>query len=326
MNKYKLFVNKYDRIAKITSFFVKNSGLFREQATNSRYIRSEKTSKRFSKPKKYGIITGGTKLAVNPRTNKRRLMENKKDAKKPLTFKNRKPGVIIISSILRPFMRIKLRNVPDVTPDEPAVFICNHGELYGPLSAAVGMPFDFRPWINSPVLSKTEAYDFVFENSMKNNRSLPDFLKVGIAEICRLLGTWALNSYNPIPVSKTSISALRETLDKSVEALTEGDNILIFPENPQAENDGKYNKNGLSAISGGFAHVAKNYFRKTGKILTFYPMFTDKHTHTITFGKAIEFNPDNPPAVEKERLVSLITSSMRELMGEPEEPLPENPT
>ncbi len=228
------------------------------------------------------------------------------------TFKNRKTGVIILSSVLRPFMRIKLRNVPSVSREKPAVFICNHGELYGPLSAAVGLPFDFRPWVNRPVLDKKQAYDFVFENSMKNN-SLPDFVKVGVSEICKVLGTWALNSFNPVPVDKSSISGLRETLDESIEALTNGDNLLIFPENPDSEENGRYNKDGLSALSGGFTHLGKVYYKKTGKILTFYPMFTDKRSRTITFGEGVDFNPENPSSLEKDRLISLISDSLERL-------------
>lgn len=237
-------------------------------------------------------------------------MNDTNEKEKNTMFKNRKFGVIFITSLIRPFMRIKLRNSSIVDEkDFPAVFICNHGELYGPLSAAVGLPFDFRPWINEPMLDKKKAYDFIFENTMEQN-SLPDFLKVGISEIGRILGTWALNSYNPIPVRKDSLSGLKETLELSVDALIEGSNILIFPENPDSENDGRYNTEGLSAFSSGFAHLAKSYYKKSGKAVTFYPMYTDKQTRTIYFGDSVKYDPENPPALEKKRLVTLIESSM----------------
>jgi len=229
-------------------------------------------------------------------------------------FKNRKFGVITITALLRPFLNIRLKEQQNVDEaDFPVIFVCNHGEIYGPLSAVVGMPYDFRPWINGPLLSKDTAYDFVYENTMVHNK-LPEATKIVACETVRHLGTWALNSYNPIPVSKSSLSELKNTLNMSVDALVQGDNLLIFPENPENEPDRRYNTEGISAFSSGFAHIAKCYYRKTGKALTFYPIYSDKHTRTLTFGNAVKYNPNAPATEEKQRLVNEISQSMNKMM------------
>ncbi|MEG2085574.1 MAG: hypothetical protein RR054_01600, partial [Clostridia bacterium] len=189
------------------------------------------------------------------------------------------------------------------------VFVCNHYELYGPMSAAVGLPYDFRPWIDNNVLDKEKTYNYVYKNSMQTKR-IPECFKKLWSSIAEKIGTWALNSFNPVPVKKDSLKELKETFEVSADALINGDNLLIFPENSHYEPDGKYNRNGVSTFYSGFARIGRDYYDKTGKSITFYPIYSDKKHHTLTFGNAVTFNPNNPSAIEKHRIVTELNNAL----------------
>ena len=61
---------------------------------------------------------------------------------------------------------------------------------------------------------------------------LPPKAKMRIARLLAGPVTWALNSFNPIPVEKNNLRNVMTTFDDTVKVLSEGDNVLIFPERP----------------------------------------------------------------------------------------------
>ena len=58
-------------------------------------------------------------------------------------------GVKVILFVLRPLYHHKIVGKENVRLDEdtPCVFVCNHGEIYGPVVATLYVPFSFRPWV-----------------------------------------------------------------------------------------------------------------------------------------------------------------------------------
>ena len=91
-----------------------------------------------------------------------------------------------------------------------------------------------------------------------------------------------------------------------------GDNILIFPENPEQ----KYPREGIGELSPGFVMLADIYWKRKKKKLRMLPMYADKTRRMITFGEIIEYNPDNPLKDEQDRITAETLRQIREIAGE----------
>jgi hypothetical protein len=102
------------------------------------------------------------------------------------------------------------------------------------------------------------------------------------------------------------------TFRLSVEAMQSEDNLLIFPENPDAASLDKpgYLRKGIGDFFTGFTMLAPLYYNKTGKKAIFMPVYASREKRTISFGSGIEYDPGNQPAEEKMRIVNGLRESM----------------
>ena len=184
----------------------------------------------------------------------------------------------VVVGILRPFNRHKMVHLDHIRQDRdnPLVFLGNHAEIYGPIASALCFPVPVRFWVISHMMANV---------------------------MCGL---------NSIPVYRDSPMKLRMTLRKSVEALENGDNLMIFPEHP----DGKYVKGSVSEFSPGFLMLAEAWWKKTGKKLRILPVFANRTERTFTFGEEICYEPANGFAAEQERILKDARNQMLRMAGE----------
>lgn len=225
-------------------------------------------------------------------------------------------GARILCTVARPFLRLKVTGKEHLQSDDyPSVFVCNHGFIYGPISAVIYLPTYFRPWIHNVMLDYDTAV-------LELHKSLAVIKKIFGRRIgSKILSwltkatCWQLNSFNPIPVVRGSSRDVMSTFDMSLQALVEGDNILLFPEKPKeltgvAEDD----KSGrIRLFYTGFAHIGKLYFDKTGKKLRFYPLYSDKNKRVFKIGEGVEYNPELSPIESKKELAEKLQLRMEEL-------------
>ena len=234
-------------------------------------------------------------------------------------------GVWIIAALLRPLYRHHCMNADVVnTGKGPAVFVCNHGEFYGPIVTTLYVPYPFRPWIASDLLDVKKFIPNVYNGAALTVKWIPRFLHMPIVKILAPFISWVLRSVEPIPVNRDNARSIMDTMNKSVEVLESDDNILLFPEDPSAETGGKYRNDDVgSAFFTGFIFLGKAYYKKTGKRLTFYPLFADKEKRTITFGRGVTYDPDNDIQQEKTRLIEFLRGAMRRFaQGLPQDEAP----
>ena len=77
----------------------------------------------------------------------------------------------------------------------------------------------------------------------------------------------------------------------------------IFPEKD-------YVNEGVGIFMGGFEHISKYYYSKTGKKITFYPMFISQHNRKMYICDPVTYNPENDPKVEKNNTLTYLRESM----------------
>ena len=216
------------------------------------------------------------------------------------------PVTRFLALILRLFYRRKVRGSENIDPSKASVFVCNHGLAFGPITAVLHLPVRSRPWINACMLDRGEASS-TMENTFRDKlKFLGPKAKKRLFIVASRLVCHVLNSFEPIPVFKGDPRKSVETISLSVDALKRGENLLIFPEKPVD----RYDEESFKAFNTGFAALGRVYYRQTGLSLSFYPVFSDGHTHTFIIGEPVTFNPENEARSEKIRISSELQGRM----------------
>lgn len=220
----------------------------------------------------------------------------------------------IAIAILRPFNRHRMINPDRIreNPENPIVFLGNHAEIYGPIASALCMPVNVRFWvINMMMFDKKQVRAYLYENTFSKKTFLPVFIRRFLAWLLGWLSVNVMNAFRAIAVYRDSPMKLRQTLRDSVEALENGENLMIFPEHP----DGKYEKGGVSEFSPGFLMLAEAWRKKNGKKLRILPVYANREERTFTFGDEIQYEPENGFASEQERILKEARNQMLQIAG-----------
>ena len=197
--------------------------------------------------------------------------------------------------------------------NNPIVFLCNHGEFYGPMACKMYIPVPIRAWVVSSMMHDKKAVArYVYENTISRQEGMPEFLKKILARLTAWLSVNVMGQLESIPVYRDSPQKLRETFRLTMEAMEAGDNILIFPENPE----NKYPSTGIGELSPGFVMLADIYWKRKKKKMRFLPMYADKKTRKIIFGDMITFDPENNLKDEQDRIIGETLRQIRGFAGE----------
>ena len=228
-----------------------------------------------------------------------------------------KAVTVLTMGILRPFNRHRMIHFDHVHTDKnnPIVFLGNHAEIYGPIASALCFPVPVRFWVISRMMfNKKEVRAYLYENTFSKKTYLPLFIRKALAWYLGWLSVNVMNALRAIPVYRDSPMKLRQTIRESIEALAAGENLMIFPEHP----DGKYVKNGISELSPGFLMIAEAWWKKSGKRLRIMPVYANRLQRTFTFGKEIQYQPENGYAAEQDRILNEAYEQLIYLAGVPE--------
>lgn len=229
-------------------------------------------------------------------------------------------GLKLLALMVKPFCSHVIKGKENVNDSDGAViFVCNHGEFYGPIITNLFVPFYFRPWIISGMLDKAQVFQAVRDTSFLSSRWMPAKVADGLARFVAPLVLWAMRSVDPIPVYRDSGRDVLKTIAASVEALEAGDNILLFPENPLADGKQRYGADGsVSTFYSGFAQVGCSYYKKTKKCVKFYPVYACKQRKTILFGEAVQFQSGGNSKAERNRIARELNAGMLKLAAQPQ--------
>ena len=193
--------------------------------------------------------------------------------------------------------------------DNPLVFLCNHGEIYGPIVCKLYIPVSVRIWtISMMMYDQKEVTKYVYENTYSKKTFLPVFVRKLVARFIGWLSVNVMNQIESIPVYRESPLKLRDTVRKSIEALEAGDNLLIFPESP--EEDERYERDEIGKLAPGFVMLAEAYWKKTGKKMRFMPMFASRINRTLTFGNEVIYEPENGFRNEQVRILAEVENQI----------------
>ena len=210
-------------------------------------------------------------------------------------------GMRIVYRVLYLFFHCRLVSSENLPEDgEPVVFVANHYNVFGPVSFILSVPLLSSIWVNEEIISPETASKAFYSGV----QSIVPFLgDNAIRWICDKLGWLAcriLIRFKVIPVDRKNPGRLVSTMRQSVASLSEGQNLIIFPEIGLPE----YSLTSVTPFFSGFATIGSVYHRKTGKALRFCPCYIDEQHHTIRFGELITYQAEGTRIQEESVRVS----------------------
>lgn len=225
-------------------------------------------------------------------------------------------SIRMLMAFMRCVMPHRLKNVENIRLDEndPVVYLCNHGELYGPIAGMLYCPGFVRPWtISELCMDLQEATAYVKRYTLKK-LDWTDERKERLAKTLARPVLRLMQKVQSIPVLRHKPRELMNTFRQSVEALQSGANLLIFPEDPDTDpNSPGYKSGRPPALFRGFPMLAQVYYNRTGKCCRFVPMLCYKNGRTVSFGTEIRYDPENDPIAERDRIVEEAYRQMQDL-------------
>ena len=140
-------------------------------------------------------------------------------------------------------------------PAEPAVYVCSHSNLLGPLATLCWLPVPARPWTFHMFLDRencrTQYRDYTFSKRFGMPRTLAAAAAWGASGYVSAL----MRSMGAIPVHRGT-ARIGTTFKESVAALQAGDSILIFPDVDYTDGS-----EGIGEIYDGFL-LLERFWRK----------------------------------------------------------------
>lgn len=212
-------------------------------------------------------------------------------AKEPLLFR-------IIRGLVRAFYpNMELLGLENI-PDEPCIIVGNHAQINGPIACELFLPPRFITWCAGQMMHIKEVPAYAYQDfwSRKPRWQRPFFklLSYLIAPLAYVI----FNAARTVPVYKDH--RLLSTFRTSLSLLSEGKSLVIFP-----EEDPPFNHI-LSHFQEGFVDLARLYYEKSGKKLTFVPLYIAPKLKKIYFAEGVVFDPENEKDAERSRICSLL--------------------
>lgn len=190
-------------------------------------------------------------------------------------------------------------------PDEPVVIVANHTQMNGPIACELYFPEKRYTWCAAQMMKLKEVPGYAYQDFWSQKpRAVRWFYKLAAYAIAPL-AVLLFNNANTIPVYRDAriLTTLRATLTR----LAEGANVVIFP-----EYDEKFN-NILYKFQEGFVDVARLYLKKTGRELSFIPMYIAPKLKQMHFGRPIRFCAENPIEAERRRICDYLMQEITDI-------------
>lgn len=190
-------------------------------------------------------------------------------------------------------------------PDEAAVIVANHTQMNGPIACELYFPTQRYTWCAGQMMHLKEVPAYAYQDFWSQKPKLVrPFYKL-LSYLIAPLSVCVFNSAKTIGVYRDS--RIISTFKTTVKRLTEGYSVVIFP-----EHDEPYNHI-LCQFQDRFIDVAKLYYKKTGKELSFVPMYIAPKLKTMYLGVPIRFCAANPMEQERERICTYLMTQITQI-------------
>lgn len=204
----------------------------------------------------------------------------------------------VIYIIVRFFINIfyKKRTIDNIEnlPDEASIIVANHAQMHGPICSELYFPSPKYTWCIGNMMKTKEVTSYAFNDFWSNKPKWNRWFFKILSYIIAPLASSIFTSADTIAVYHDT--RITSTFKETVRKLNDGANIIIFPEYPVEYNDI------VNEFQDKFIDVARLYYKKYNKELSFVPMYNAVRLKKMVIGKPIKYNP-NIPIEEQRKLI-----------------------
>ena len=187
-------------------------------------------------------------------------------------------------------------------PEEPAIIVGNHTQMYGPIACELHLPLRRYTWCAGQMMHWREVHAYAYEDFWSQKPKAVRWWFRLLSYLITPVAVCVFNNADTIPVYRDNrvISTFRTT----IRWLEEGASVVIFP-----EHDVKFNRI-LCDFQERFVDVARLYYRKTGRALSFVPLYIAPRLKKMVLGAPIRFDPEKPIDQERRRVCGYLKAEI----------------
>ncbi len=212
---------------------------------------------------------------------------------------------IIVKALIRLFYgKVKFFGSEQLTRGN-TVIVANHCQMNGPIVGELFLPDSCYIWCAGEMMHLKDVPAYAFRDfwSQKPKWTHP-FYKV-LSYLIAPLAACLFSNARTIGVYHDN--RVMSTFKESVRHLSEGHDLLIFP-----EKDEKFNHI-LYRFQENFIDIAKLYYKKSGTPLTFVPMYIAPRLRSAHFGTPTVFDPNADISEERRRISAYLAEEITRL-------------
>lgn len=183
-------------------------------------------------------------------------------------------------------------------PDEPALIVGNHSQMYGPIGCELYFPGLRYTWCAGQMMHLKEVPDYAYQDFWSAKPKAVRWLYRLLSYIIAPLSVCIFNNANTIAVYRDS--RIISTFKNTVKRLEEGAGVIVFPECYEAHN------HIVHQFQENFVDIAKLYYKRTGKALPFVPLYIAPKLKKMVIGKPVYFRPEAEPKEERHRICNYL--------------------
>lgn len=187
-------------------------------------------------------------------------------------------------------------------PKEPCVIVGNHCHMYGPIAAEIYMPRPHYIWCAGEMMDRKEVPAYAYQDFWSGKPRRSQWFYHLLSHLIAPLAAHLFNNAHTIPVYRDT--RVMTTYRRTVEKLDRGADVVIFPESYEPYN------HIIWKLHEQFVDVARMYCRRTGKQISFVPMYLAPKLSSIHFGEPVPFNPEAVPEEERKRICNALMEAI----------------
>jgi len=178
--------------------------------------------------------------------------------------------------------------------DEACVIVGNHCQMNGPIVGQLFFPGKPRIWCAAQMMHLREVPQYAFEDFWRDKpKRIRWFYKL-LSYVIAPLSACVFNNADTIAVYRDA--RLMCTFKQTIQTLESGTNVIIFPEHREEYN------HIVNRFQEHFIDVARLYYKRTGRKLSFVPLYIAPKLRKAYIGKPTVFEPDISINEERQRI------------------------
>lgn len=220
---------------------------------------------------------------------------------------DRKPSLPyrIIKALVRFFYpKIHVRDEENL-PTEASLIVSNHAQMNGPIACELYFPGKHYTWCAGEMMHLKEVPPYAYADFWATKPGYIRWFYKLLSYVIAPLSVCVFNNANTIGVYRDT--RIISTFKNTVARLSEGANVVVFPEHNVPRN------NIICEFQDKFIDIARLYYRKTKKALSFVPMYLAPDLKTMYLGKPIRFDPEADMDSQRTRIAEYLMDAITEI-------------